>query len=328
MKVLITGAAGFLGRRLTAALARARTLPGPDGEPQPIDRLILFDREFAEPGSVNREPAERVTGDIADPATVEALIDTDIGTIFHLSGVVSSGAEADFDLGYRVNLGGMQNILAACRAAGRAPRLVFASSIAVYGGEVEIDDRTPLTPLTSYGTQKAMCELLIADATRKGFIDGRAVRLSAVVARPGKPNRAASTFASTIIREPLMGRPAVCPVTREVRLPLVSPGRAIDAFLALQALPGATLGHRRSVLLGAVAPTIGEMVEALARVAGDTVAGRIRWEPDPAIQEIVDGWPQRVTAARADALGLAHDRSMDEVIQAFIDEELGGTFVA
>ena len=331
MKVLITGGAGFIGRRLASAVAKADKIHGhADGAARP-DQIILFDNVAvglpAGPG-LDDPRLKAVTGDIADADLVASLVDRETGAIFHLSGIVSAGAEADFEAGYRVNLGGMQNLLAACRRAGHVPRLIFASSIAVYGGEAEIDDRTPLTPQTSYGTQKAICEFLINDATRKGHIDGRAVRLSAVVARPGKPNLAASTFASTIIREPLMGRIAACPVGADSRMPLISPGRVIAALLRLSALDANVLGANRAVLLGGLAPTVGEMVAALARIAGENVAARVHMQPDPMIQRIVDGWPQNLVAERAAFLGLGHDKTMEDVIQAFIDEELGGAFVA
>lgn len=328
MKVLITGGGGFLGRRLAAALAASGKITGADGRLQPIDQLILFDKKFPFELAELGVPVCQITGDIADPGAVASLIDREVGAIFHFSGVVSAGAEADFDLGYRVNLGGMQNVLAACRAVGHRPCLVFASSIAVYGGEENVNDSTPLTPQTSYGVQKAMCELLINDATRKGFVDGRALRLSAVVARSGAPNRAASGFASTIVREPLTGNIAYCPVGPETVMPLISPTRVSQAFIATQALPGDQLGPERTILLGALSPSVGEIVAALAAVAGRAVADRVVFKPDPLIQKIVDGWPRHILADRARRLALVHDNAINEVIEAFIDEELGGEIVA
>ena len=327
MTILVTGGGGFVGGRLIRRLASESDLWGSGSGFQNNAKITAFDQVPIELPVLPTD-IDKVVGDISDEKFVQDLIDDQVHTIYHLSGVVSAGAEENFDLGYRVNLGGLQNILAACRKAGNKPRLVFASSIAVYGGVADIKDDTPLTPLTSYGTQKAICELLINDATRKGFVDGRSIRLSAVVARPGVPNKAASGFTSTIIREPLMGRRAVCPVSPETRMPLVSPGRVCDALLTLSQIDGADLGANRTVLMGALAPTAGETVAALGRVAGATVAARVDWQIDPEIERFVSGWPQTIVAKKASDLGLSHDRSVEEVIQAFIDEELGGHFVA
>jgi nucleoside-diphosphate-sugar epimerase len=332
MDVLVTGGAGFIGGRIAAALLAAGEIPHPDG-PQPIENLTLFDvgpfdNSFMPGTEIGGINVSCVTGDISDPATVDALIHSNVGAIFHLSGVVSSGAEDDFDLGYRVNLSGMQNILNAARLAGNVPLIIFAGSIAVYGGEAEINDRTPLTPRTSYGTQKAICELLINDATRKGFIDGRSLRLSAVVVRPGEPNKAASGFSSTIIRDPLAGKITPCPVGPETAMPLISAPRVTAAFLKIASFPGEAIGPNRAVLLGALSPTAGEVVEALARVAGTNVAARVIWKSDPVIQNIVKDWPKRIVAARADKLGLAYDREIDDLIKVYIDDELGGNYLA
>ena len=323
MKVVITGGAGFLGLRLGGKLLEVGKLTGPDGQLHAIDRIVLFDA--VEPAVPPDDPrVSVVVDDIGEAAVVNRLIDNDTTSVFHFAGVVSAGAEQDFDLGYRVNLDGTRHVLEACRALPHAPRVVFTSSIAAYGGEHTIDDRTPQTPQTSYGTQKVMGELLLTDYTRKGYIDGRALRLPTIVVRPGKPNKAASTFASSIIREPLQGQQASCPVKPESVMPLLSPRRVTESFLHAHEMDSEALGAVRTVLLGGIGPSVGEMVEALRRVAGATVAGRVVWQPDAMIQRIVDGWPQGIRGARSAQLGFQCDASMDEIIQAFVEEELGG----
>lgn len=323
MKVVVTGGAGFLGRRLGLRLLEQEALTGRDGRPEPVDRIVLFDA--AEPPALPDDPRLAVaTGDVTDPAAVRSVIDGDTDSVFHFAAVVSAGAEADMDLGYRVNLDGTRNVLDACRALAHRPRLVFTSSIAAYGGVETIDDDTRLTPRTSYGAQKVACELLLSDYTRKGALDGRALRLPTIVVRPGKPNKAASGFASSIIREPLQGDDVVCPVSRESRMAILSPRRVIEAFVRAHEIGDGALGPDRSVLLGGISPTVAEMVESLERVAGAAPVARIRWQPDEMIQHIVDGWPQHIVARRAEALGFARDGSMDEIVQAFIDDELGG----
>jgi len=328
MKVVVTGGAGMLGRKLGLELLEQGSLTAADGAASEIERVVLFDA-VPQPAPLPDDPRlESVTGDIGDAGQVAALIDGSVDSVFHFAAVVSAGAEADFDLGYRVNLDGTRHVLEACRAGGHRPRLVFTSSIAVYGGEDVIDDRTPLTPQTSYGAQKAAGELLLNDYTRKGYLDGRALRLPTIVVRPGKPNLAASTFASSIIRDPLSGQTAICPVKAESHMPILSPRRIVAAFLHAHEMDGDALGHNRAVLLGGISPSVGEMVDALGRVAGGTVAARVDWQPDAMIQRIVDGWPQGIEAARAATLGFDHDATMDEVIQAFIDDELGGRIAA
>jgi nucleoside-diphosphate-sugar epimerase len=244
--------------------------------------------------------------------------------VFHLAAVVSGQAEADTDLGYRVNLDGTRAVLDACRALGTCPRVVFASSLAVYGGELPpmVGDATPLTPQTSYGTQKAIGELLVNDYSRKGFVDGRAVRLPTVVVRPGLPNRAASTFASSIIREPLSGREAICPVSPETVMALASPRRVVDALLRAHDLPGDAFGASRSLQLPGFSVAVGEMAAAVRRAGGAEAYARIRWQRDPQVQQIISGWPQALHAPRAEALGFAADTGIDEVVQAFIEDDL------
>ena len=244
--------------------------------------------------------------------------------MFHLAAVVSGQAEADTDLGYRVNLDGTRAVLDACRLLGTCPRVVFASSLAVYGGALPpaVGDDTPLTPQTSYGTQKAIGELLVNDYSRKGFVDGRAVRLPTVVVRPGRPNRAASTFASSMIREPLAGREAVCPVSPDTVMALASPRRIVAGLLHAHDLPADAFGTSRSLQLPGFSVAVGEMAAAVRRAGGEAAYARIRWEPDPQIQQIISGWPQALRAPRAEALGFAADAGIDEAVQAFIEDDL------
>lgn len=330
MKVVITGGAGFIGRQLAERLLALGELPGRDGKPERIDELVTFDTVEAAPFKTPDQRLRVVTGDIADRALVARTIDAATGSVFHLAAVVSAAAEADFDLGMRVNLDGTRAVLDACRALPRPARLVFTSSIAVFGGEVPptLTDSTPLTPQTSYGAQKAMGEMLINDYSRKGFVDGRSLRLPTIVVRPGKPNKAASTFASSILREPLAGQEAVCPVERSARMWFLSPRRAVASLLHAHELPAERWGTNRSLTLPGIEASIGDMVDALGRVAGQGPVKRIRWQPDPHIQRIVAGWPYRFEPARARSLGFVADANIDHIIQSHIDDQLGGKFAA
>jgi nucleoside-diphosphate-sugar epimerase len=324
MKVVITGGAGFLGRRLAQALLQRGMLCNARGENEAIDTLVLFDIVPATFPGVSDSRVRVVTGDITDPAQLAQVIDAQTSSVFHFAAVVSAAAEADFDLGMRINLSGTIAVLNACRTVAHAPRVVFTSSVASYGGDLPdvVDDTTLLTPQSSYGTQKAIGDLLCNDYTRKGFIDGRVLRLPTIVVRPGKPNQAASSFASGIIREPLMEIDAICPVAPETRLAILSPRRAVDAFLHAHNLPAAAWGDYRSVNVPALSVRVDEMIEALQRVAAHRSLGRIVWQPDDAIQRIVGGWPGRFRSARARQLGFQTNANMDEIIQAFIEDEL------
>ena len=314
MRVVITGGCGFLGRRVALRLLERRD----------VDELVLFDNAPSALPLPEDRRLKLVTGDIADRETVRGVVAPGTNSVFHLAAVVSGEAEADTDLGYRVNLDGARAVLEACRALGTCPRLVFASSLAVYGGALPpaVGDDTALTPETSYGTQKAIGELLVNDYSRKGFVDGRAVRLPTVVVRPGRPNRAASTFASSIIREPLSGREAVCPVSPDTVMALASPRRVVDALLRAHDLPAADFATSRSLQLPGFSVAVGEMAAAQRRAGGEQAYTRIRWEPDPLIQRIVSGWPQALAAPRAAALGFTADNGIDEVVQAFIEDDL------
>ncbi|MXW93770.1 MAG: NAD-dependent epimerase/dehydratase family protein [Rhodospirillaceae bacterium] len=320
MRVIITGGAGFLARKLARAILERGTLAGPDGAPAPVSELVLFDN--VTPDDLGGR-AEAVTGDIGDAAAVRRLVGGDAASVFHLAAIVSAGAEEDFDLGYRVNLDGTRNLLEACRGLTAPPRLVFASSIAVYGGDLPetIEDDTPSLPQTSYGIQKLVGEQLIHDYTRKGYIDGRALRLPTIMVRPA-PNRAASTWASSIIREPLQGKDYDCPVEPHVAMACLSPRRTADAFIAVHDLPGDRLGLKRTLLLSGIRATAADMADAVARNAGNRRTGAIRWTPDPATMRIVGGWPGEARGARAEALGIAPDASIDEIVRAFIADDL------
>lgn len=323
LNVVITGGAGFLGQKLAREILQRGTLAGPDGLPQPVGHITLFDTVAAAGPDVPR--VTTVTGDIGDAATVQRLIGRETHSVFHLAAIVSSGAEADFEAGYRTNLDGTRHVLEACRAiTTHTPRLVFTSSIAVYGGQLPatVTDDTPQRPTTSYGTQKVAGELLINDYSRKGYVDGRALRLPTIMVRPGKPNRAASTWASSIIREPLSGVDADCPVRPDSPMACLSPRRTVDALIRMHDLPAAELGPDRTLLLSGIRVTAGEMAAAVARNKGNRRTGTIRWTPDAAIQKIVDGWPGATRSARADALGFTTDGSIDEIVQAFIADDL------
>jgi D-erythronate 2-dehydrogenase len=324
MRVVITGGMGFLGRRLARLLLERGRLVDGEGKERAIEQLVLFDKgQPADPLPPDRR-LETSEGDIADGAILHRLIAPGTDAVFHLAAVVSGEAEADPDLGYRVNLDGTRLLLEACRATGTCPRVILASSLAVYGGALPqvVGEEVPLSPQSSYGTQKAIGELLVNDYSRKGFIDGRALRLPTVVVRGGPPNRAASTFASSIVREPLAGKEAVCPVSPETVMALSSPRRVVSALARAHDLPASALGANRTLQLPGFSVAIGEIAEAVRRVGGEEAYRRILWQRDPAVERIVSSWPQRLSAARALSLGFAADGGIDAVIAAFIEDDL------
>jgi nucleoside-diphosphate-sugar epimerase len=320
MKVVMTGGNGFIGRRLARRLLGADGLGG-----ERVDRLVLFDIARLDDDLARDPRIEQVTGDIGDAATPSNVIDAETTAVFHFGAVVSAGAEADFDLGMRVNLDGTRNVLEACRRLPKPPRVVFASSLAVYGGPLPavIDDTTPLYPQTSYGVHKACGELLVSDYSRKGFIDGRALRFPTILVRP-EPNLAASTFASTIIREPLLGRDTSCPVDLASRMAVMSVARLIACIVRAYELPASAFGVQRALLLPAISASVAEMIAAVQRVGGAAAAERIALRPDPKTQHIVDGWPGGVRAARAEQLGMRADTTVDEIVDTFVRQDLPG----
>ncbi len=311
--VLVLGAGGMLGRKLVAAL--------PAGLGLTLHDIVLPDAPAGATASAS---------DLSAPGEAERLVAGRPDTIFHLAAVVSGEAEADFDKGYRVNLDGTRHLLEAIRRAGRQagggyrPRVVFASSLAVFGAPFPdvIPDEFNLTPLSSYGTQKAIGELLLADYSRRGFIDGVGIRLPTVCVRPGKPNKAASGFFSGIIREPLNGMEAVLPVPDTVRHWFASPRAAVGFLLHAAALDGAALGPRRSLTMPGISATVAEQIEALRRAAGDAAVALIRPVPDPAVLAIVATWPERFDCARARELGFRADQDFGEIVRIYQEDEL------
>ena len=323
MHILITAAAGMIGRKLTERLVIDRALGG-----QPIEKLTLIDIVAPTRPAGFSDRVKTRAADLATAGVAEKAVSERPDAIFHLAGVVSGEAETDFEKGYRVNLDGTRALLEAVRLAGGGyrPKFVFTSSIAVFGAPFPeaIADDFHLTPLTSYGTQKAMSELLLADYTRRGFLDGVGIRLPSIVVRPGKPNKAASGFFSGIIREPLAGQEALLPVPESVLHWHASPRSAVGFLIHAAGLSRGALGDRVNLTMPGVCCTVGEQIAALRRVAGDKVAARIRRAPDELVARIVAGWPSRFDPRRALALGFKVESTFDDIIRAHIDDELGG----
>jgi nucleoside-diphosphate-sugar epimerase len=323
MHILMTGAAGMIGRKLTARLTADKALNG-----RPIERLTLLDVNAPDRPENFSAHVTTLAADLADPATARGAVAGRPDVIFHLAAVVSGEAELDFEKGVHVNFDGSRALLDAIRGAGDdyRPRVVFTSSIAVFGAPFpeSIPDDFALTPLTSYGTQKAVCELLLSDYTRRGFVDGIGLRLPAICVRPGKPNKAASGFYSSIIREPLAGHEAILPVDEKNLHTHASPRAAVGFLIHAAGLSRDQLGTRVNLTMPGVSCTVAEQIEALRRIAGDKVVARIRREPDPLVMRIVAGWPHRFDAARARALGFVAESSFDEIIRIHIEDELGG----
>jgi nucleoside-diphosphate-sugar epimerase len=317
MKILITGGGGFLGFKLARALLERGQLGG-----RPITSLTLLDGAF--PAAAAAEPRlKAVVGDVSEAKTLAQVCPPDTDAVFHLAAVVSGAAEADFDLGMRVNLKGMELLLETMRRCAKPPRLVYTSSVAAFGGELPavLDDSTLANPQTSYGVQKVVGEYLVSDYSRKGFLDGRSLRLPTIVVRAGKPNAAASSFASGIIREPLNGVASECPVAPETGVWLLSPRRVVQAFIHAWELPAEAWGAQRWLNLPGITATVAQMIDALRRVAGDAVAKRVVFKPDARIQAIVKTWPVNFRTPRALAMGFRPDADVDGVIRDYIADE-------
>ena len=323
MNILIIGAAGMVGRKLVERLAKDGTLGG-----HKINHAVLHDVIAPEAPAGAPFKSECLASDFSIPGEAEKLVASKPDVIFHLAAIVSGEAEQDFDKGYRINLDGTRYLFEAIRkiGGGYKPRVVFTSSIAVFGAPFPdaIYDEFFTTPLTSYGTQKAIGELLLNDYSRRGFFDGVALRFPTICVRPGKPNKAASGFFSNIIREPLAGHDAVLPVPDSVMHWHASPRAAVGFLIHAATMDTAKLGNRRTVTLPGLACTIAEQIEALRRVAGEKVVARIKREPDATIMKIVEGWPRNFNAKRAQDLGFQAEKTFDEIIKVHIEDELGG----
>jgi nucleoside-diphosphate-sugar epimerase len=321
MHVLVTGAAGFLGRRVIDALLQQGTIIDREGKTGRIERITAFDVLPLPEGGDHRVHA--VAGDIADPAQLASLVDSGVTSVFHLAAIVSGQAEAEFDLGMRINLDATRALLERIRAVGSGAKMVMTSSVAVFGGDLPqtVADSQVWEPKSSYGTEKAINDLLLAEYSRRGWVDGRSLRMPTIVVRPGKPNRAASSFASGIIREPVAGHEAICPVSPETVLWLMSPALAVRNILHGHDLAAGSLGARRVINMPGLSITVAAMLDALRRVCGAQVADRVRMVPDPAIEAIVNSWPGNFAATYAKQLGFTADEDFDSVVRAFLRAE-------
>jgi len=294
MRILVTGAAGYIGSALVKAL---------DGH---------------EVVATDQSPPAPIIGNLAYPQFARSLITPQLDAVFHLASLVSGGAEQNFELGMKVNLDATRDLLEACRLAGKCPKFVFASSIAVYGGADEVNDETPTAPRLSYGAQKLMGEVLIDDYTRRGYIDGRALRLPAVLVRPGGPNTAVSGWSSAIIREPLAGRDYVCPVAPETRLACISLNKVVASFLHAERIPAERLGKRRTLLLNGIEASAQQMWDVVKGKA----TGKVRFAPDPAVQQVMDGAPKSIFSKRSTELGFPSSASIEEIVREYEETTL------
>jgi len=325
MRILITGAAGMIGRKLVDRLLAKGSIGG-----RAIKALDLHDIVAPQAAATPGVEINAHTGDLAAPGAADALVSQKPDLVFHLAGVVSGEAEANFDLGYAVNLDGTRSLFDALRLSGHRPRVVFTSSIAVFGAPFPdvIPDDFHCTPLTSYGTQKLMGECLLADYSRRGFFDGIGIRLPTICVRPGKPNKAASGFFSGIIREPLAGQEAILPVPRSVVHTHASPRSAVGFLLHAAEIDTARIGPRRNLIMPGVGVTVGEQIDALGRVAGARAVSLIREVKDETVWAIVQNWPTRFAATRARELGFVAEDNFEAIIRAHIEDELDGKIPA
>ena len=328
MKVVITGGGGFLGNQLARKLVRRGSLCGISGKAETIDELVIFDKIMSQQTCDGLgEPVSFVEGDIANRDLIYSLIDRDDISVFHLASVVSGEGEHNFDLAMQVNFKGGRNVFEACRARNSLPRVVFASSIAVFGGSAMpsvVSDTTKPTPQTTYGVTKFMCELMVNDYSRKRFFNGRSARLPTIFIRPGKPNAAASSFASGVFREPLNGVPCELPVHREQKMPLLGYRNAVECFIRLHEVDSSQLSDDRAYTLPSTTYSLHEMIAALERVATkhEIALGPVNDKPDPVIQKIVATWPTATDSSRGLALGLPNDVSLDQVVEDYIADFL------
>jgi D-erythronate 2-dehydrogenase len=321
MNVVITGGAGFLGTRLARKLVERNALTDASGRTREIVSITLLDVVPA--AAFDDARVKSIVGDLNDASVLEHALPRETDTVFHLAAVVSGQAEAEFDVGMRVNLDATRALLERCRKLASKPKLVFTSSLAVFGGPVPdpVPDDAPLMPQASYGAQKAIGEYLVFDMTRKGMIDGRSLRLPTITVRPGKPNRAASSFASGIIREPLAGVEAVCPVAGTTRMWVQSPRAVIDNLIIGHEAPASSFTYTRSINVPGISVAVGDMVSALREVAGEEVASRVKWAYDPAIDKIVSTWPSNFAPKLGPAIGMRADKDFAGIIRAYMADD-------
>jgi nucleoside-diphosphate-sugar epimerase len=324
MRVVITGGTGFVGLTIARQLVARGSLTGPSGGQEPVDEIVLLDAVVPDTSPAGLDDrVSVVAGDVGDRELLRSLIGPGDCSVFHLASILSGGSEADFDLALRVNLDGGRNVLEACRARGGATRLVFSSTVAAFGGSAmpkAVGDTTKLTPETTYGTTKVIMELLVNDYTRKGFLDGRAARLPTVIVRPGAPNSAASSYASSVFREPLAGKACMLPVGLETRMAVIGHRTVAASLIALHELPPDALGDDRCINLPGISVSAGDMVESVRRVGTGRELGPIEVAPDPAIERIVATWPLAVEAPRAEPFGFPRDESLDAIARAYLED--------